>query len=128
MMEIEINGTRRTLDPASIDEFRGYLSGALPADEVICVLRVNGQNVAEEDLRTYDVASIRNVEVQSARPETLAKNAIPETIDWILRLCGMLRSLGEDYRCGRERQAAERLLQEHDPALERAVVVRALQS
>jgi hypothetical protein len=110
MMEIEINGSRRTLDPTSIDELRGYLSGALPTDEVICVLRVNGENVAEEDLRSYDVASIRNVEVQSARPETLARDAIPETIDWILRLCGMLRSLGEDYRCGRERQAAERLV------------------
>jgi hypothetical protein len=110
MMEIEINGSRRTLDPASIDELRGHMSGALPADEVICVLRLNGQDVSEEDLPTYDVASIRSLEIQTARPEALARDAIPETIDWIRRLCGMLRSLGDDYRSGRERDAVERLI------------------
>ncbi len=110
MMEIEINGSRRTLDPTSIDELRGYMSGALPTEEVICVLRVNGQNVAEEHLGTYDVTSIRNLEIRTTRPEALARSAIPETIDWIHRLSKMLRSLGEDYRYGREREAADRLV------------------
>jgi hypothetical protein len=110
MMQIEINGNRQTIDAASIEEVRGYLRGAVPKSEVMCLLRVNGEETSEERLDTFDFASIQTIEVQTDRPEALARNAIPETIDWIQRLSEVLRSLGEDFRLGRERDAVERLV------------------
>lgn len=110
MMQVDVNGTRRDLDPGSIDELRGYLSGVVPPDEVICVLRVNGEEVSEEKLRTLNVPSIRTLEVRSAQPRALARSAVPEAIDWIRRLSGVVRSIAEDYRAGDERRAAERLV------------------
>ena len=104
MIEIEINGNRRTLDPTSVDELRGYIDGALPANEVICVLRVNGDDTERGDLGTRDLASIRNLEIQTAQPETLARDASPETIEWIGRVAELLCSIGQDFRHGRERR------------------------
>jgi hypothetical protein len=109
-MDIEINGSRQMLSPASIEELQGHLRGAVPPDEVMCVLRVNGEEVAEDRLRDYECGSIQTIELQTARPEALAQNAIPETIDWIQRLTDVLRSLAEEYRLGRERNAVQRLV------------------
>jgi hypothetical protein len=109
MMQVDVNGARRQLEPSSIDELRGYLSGVVPADEVICVLRVNGQEMNEEDLHGVDVPTIETLEVKSARPQALARNALPEAIDWTRRLRQVLTSIAEDYRSGEEQRAAERL-------------------
>jgi hypothetical protein len=114
MIEIEINGSRRTLDPTSVDELRGYIDGALPTNEVICALRVNGEEAEHEDLGTRNLESIRNLEIQTARPETLARSAIPETVDWIRRVSELLSSIGEDFRYGREQEAAGRLVSATD--------------
>ena len=65
MIEIEINGNRRTLEPTSIDELRGYIDGALPTNEVICALRVNGDDAAQEDLSTCNLDSIRNLQIKT---------------------------------------------------------------
>jgi hypothetical protein len=114
MIEIEINGNRRSLDPRSVDELRGYIDGALPASEVICLLRVNGDDAEREDLGTRDLASIRNLEIRTAQPETLARGAVPETIEWIGRVGELLSSIGQDFRYGREREATARLISAAD--------------
>jgi hypothetical protein len=114
MIEIEINGNRRTLDPASVDELRGYIDGALPANEVICVLRVNGDDADREDLGACDLASIRSLEIRTAQPETLARGAVPETVEWIGRVGELLSSIGQDFRYGREREATARLVSAAD--------------
>jgi hypothetical protein len=114
MIEIEINGSRRTLDPASIDELRGYIDGALPANEVIRVLRVNGDNAEREELGNRDLASIRTLEIRTAQPETLARDAAPETIAWIGRVAELISSIGQDFRHGREREATARLVSAAD--------------
>ncbi len=110
MMQVEVNGALRELEPGSIDELRGYLSGAVPADEVICVLRVNGEEMSEEDLLGVSVPTIRTLEVKSTRPQSLAQSAIPEAVEWMQRLSGVVRSVAEDYRIGEERRGAQRLV------------------
>ncbi len=110
MIQVEVNGARRELEPGSIDELRGYLNGAVPTDEVICVLRVNGEEISEEDLLGVSVPTIRTLEIKSARPQSLAQSAIPEAVEWMQRLSEVLRSVAEDYRIGEERRGAERLI------------------
>ncbi|MEE8557554.1 MAG: hypothetical protein V3T14_06680 [Myxococcota bacterium] len=110
MIQVEINGDRRTLDPASIDELRGFLRGAVSPAEVLCSLRVNGDEVSEDNLATYRIGAIQNLEVQTARSEDLARSAIPEAIDWMGRLQKVLRGIAEDFRAGRDREAADRLV------------------
>ncbi len=109
MIQVDVNGARRELEPGSIDELRGYLTGAVPADEVICVLRVNGEEINEEDLLGVSVPTIRTLEIKSASPQSLARGAIPEALEWMQRLSEVLRSVAEDYRVGEERRGAERL-------------------
>ncbi len=110
MIQVDVNGARRELEPGSIDELRGYLNGAVPTDEVICVLRVNGEEISEEDLLGVPVPTIRTLEIKSARPQSLAQSAIPEAMEWMQRLSEVLRSVAEDYRIGEERRGAERLV------------------
>ncbi len=110
MIQVDVNGARRELEPGSIDELRGYLNGAVPTDEVICVLRVNGEEISEEALLGVPVPTIRTLEIKSARPQSLAQGAIPEAVEWMQRLSEVLRSVAEDYRIGEERRGAERLV------------------
>jgi hypothetical protein len=110
MIELEINQTRRQVRPDSGKALRELVLGALPAGHLIQHLDVDGRKLEEGDLAGLDPAQLRSVRVSSASPAELALASLPEATDWIGRLCGVLESIARDYRSGREREAAGRLV------------------
>jgi len=110
MIQLEINGARQTVDPRSIEELSDHLRRAIQPGHVICVLVVNGLEVAESRLDEFDVGSIRTLEVRAAAPADLARQALGETREWIERICNVLDSIAQDYRLGREDNGTARLV------------------
>ncbi len=110
MIQLEINGVRETSTPQSIAELQEHLRGCVPAGHVVCALSVNGLESAQDRLVDFDVASIRSIEIRTASPAELARDALGETRAWIDRICGVLESIAQDYRLGREANGADRLV------------------
>ncbi len=110
MIQLDINGISETIAPSSIGELRSSLQRTLQPGHVITVLRVNGLEVAEERLDEFDPTAIRTLEVQTALPADLARESLAETREWIERICGVLDSIAQDYRLGRENEGASRLV------------------
>lgn len=110
MIQFEINGARETVAPHSIADLQKHLRGNIPAGHVICVLSVNGLESTEDRLVDFDVASIRSIKVRTASPAELARDALGETRAWIDRICGVLESIAQDYRLGRESDGTDRLV------------------
>ncbi len=110
MIQLVMNGLQRSIDPSSIEQLRHLISQVTPEGEVPCVVKVNGMEVSMDRVSEFDVESIRSIDVQTGNPATLARNSLPETQEWIGRICGVLASIAEDYRFGREREAASRLV------------------
>jgi ADP-heptose:LPS heptosyltransferase len=110
VIQLQINGTQQTAAPGSIGELRQLIKDAAPSNEVICVIRVNGIEISEDRLDDFGISSIETVEVQTANPTSLARQALGETQEWIGRICGVLTSIADDYRLGRNREGASRLV------------------
>jgi len=110
MIHMNINERGETITPSSIEELRSHINGAIQAGHVISVLRVNGLEVGESRLEDFDVAAIQTLEVRSSLPAELALQSLAETRDWIQRICGVLDSIAQDYRLGRESNGASRLV------------------
>lgn len=110
MIELAINGVQQTLDPPSSADLKDHLHRSVPHGHVICRLLVNGLEVDEARLDEFALDSIQTLEVQTAAPTELARSSLPETREWIQRICGVLDSISEDYRLGREGEGANRLV------------------
>ncbi len=110
MIHLDINGGSETIALSSLEELKRHLSRAIPAGYVISTLRVNGMEVAESQLDEFEVAAIRTLEVRTALPAELARESLTETHEWIGRICGVLDSIAQDYRLGRENEGANRLV------------------
>ena len=109
MIELEINGTPHTIHPTSIQELAEQIARPMPRDHGVCRLLVNGREIEQRQLAEYDLASVRKVRVESAPLAQIAQGAVEETIEWIGRICGVLDSVAEDYRLGREGEGHSRL-------------------
>ncbi|MFQ5513537.1 MAG: hypothetical protein ACE5FG_03805 [Myxococcota bacterium] len=110
MIQLSMNGTESGVEPGSIEELRRIIEEATPPGEVRCVMRINGTEIGEERLDEFNLGAIRSLEVSTAVPAELARQCLSETRDWIERICGVLSSIADDYRVGREHQAASRLV------------------
>jgi hypothetical protein len=109
MVQLEVNGQRHAFAASSMEELVRRIDAEIAEGQVICALRVNGQEIAPSRLAEFDVAAVRSVEVQSAPPRVLAREAVGNTIEWIGRICEALESVSRDYRLGHERAATDRL-------------------
>ena len=109
MIELEINGQPRTIHPTSMQELEAEIERPVPQDHGVCRLLVNGREIERRQLAEYDLASVRKVRIESAPLASIALGAVEETSDWIQRICGVLDSVAEDYRFGREADANGRL-------------------
>ena len=109
MVQLEVNGRSHSLAPASIEELGRVIETEVAEGQVICALRVNGQEIAPSRLAEFDLAAVRSVEVQSAPPEALARDAVANTVEWIGRICQALESVSRDYRLGKEHAGTDRL-------------------
>ncbi len=109
MVQLEVNGRRHALEPSSIEELGRRIDAEIADGQVICGLRVNGQEIALSRLCEFDLAAVRRVEVTSAPPETLAREAVGNTIEWIGQICAALESVSRSFRLGHERTAADQL-------------------
>jgi hypothetical protein len=111
MIQIEINGERRGLAPTSMKELQDLLALAVPRGHGVCIFRVNGRDIADAELASFDLASVRGIEMRSEPLAEIARRSVRETREWIGRICGVLESISSDYRLGRETAGAGRLVQ-----------------
>jgi hypothetical protein len=109
MIELEINGKPRTIHPTSMQELESEIERPVPQDHAVCRLLVNGREIERRQLAEYDLANVRQVRIESAPLASIALGAVEETSEWIGRICGVLDSVAEDYRFGREADANGRL-------------------
>ena len=110
MIKLEVNGSQQTIYSGSTHELRSYLTDLIPPGEVLCSMRVNGQEIAESQLDTFSIDGIQRVEVSSGLPADLARGALGETAEWITRICTALDSVARQYRMGQEKVAAGELV------------------
>lgn len=110
MIELEINDQMRRVRPESGKALRELVESALPPGHLIQQLDVDGRSLDVGELVELDPDRLQRIRVRSASPEQLARASLPETTDWLGRLCGVLESIASDYRSGREREAAARLV------------------
>jgi len=111
MIQVEINGERRDLTPGSMKELQDLLALAVPRGHGVCVFRVNGRDIADAELASFDLASVRGIEMRSEALAEIARASVRETREWIGRICGVLESIAADYRLGRETSGATRIVQ-----------------
>lgn len=109
MIELEVNGKPRTIHPTSMQELEAEIERPVPQDHGVCRLLVNGREIERRQLAEFDLASVRQVHIESAPLASIAQGAVEETAEWIGRICGVLDSVAEDYRFGREADANARL-------------------
>jgi hypothetical protein len=109
MIELEVNGKPQTIDPSSMQELEEQIARPVPRDHGVCRLLVNGREIEQRQLAEYELASVRQVRIESAPLADIARGAVDETREWIGRICGVLDSVAEDYRFGREADANARL-------------------
>ena len=110
MIELAINGVQQTIEPPSMAELKDCLRESVPDGHVICRLLVNELEVDESRLEDFALNSIHALDMHTAAPGELARSSLPETREWIQRICGVLDSISEDYRLGREGEGANRLI------------------
>lgn len=110
MIELEINDDRRRVQPSSGKALRELVERSIPPGHAIARLDVDGRSLEAEDLTLLDPERLSRVSVRSASPAELARASLPETAEWIGRVCGVLESIARDYRGGREREAAARMV------------------
>ena len=110
IFNLEINGNRQLVDPPSTDELRELLQRSLGPGHLIQKLVVNGRAIDEDQLEAVDVESVRSVSVGSATPQTIARNSLGEASDWIARIGGVLESVSEDFRVGKDQNGRARLV------------------
>jgi hypothetical protein len=110
MIELEINDDRRRVRPSSGKALRELVESSLPPGHMIAQLDVDGRSLEADDLARLDPEQLNRVRVRSASPGELARASLPESAEWISRMCGVLESIAHDYRTGRERDAAGRLV------------------
>jgi hypothetical protein len=109
MIDIEVNGSLRTIEPGTVEELRAEVMGPVPADHGICLLRVNGREFVAERWDELELGQVRDVQLRSAPLPEIARAALSETHEWVSRICAVLESISADYRMGREDQANGRL-------------------
>jgi hypothetical protein len=109
MIDLEINGSRQLIDPPSTEELRELLKRSLGPGHLIQTLVVNGRAIDEEQLETFEVGTVRSVTVGSATPQTIARESLGEASDWITRIGGVLESVSEDFRVGKDQNGRARL-------------------
>jgi hypothetical protein len=110
MIELEINDRAQRVRPESGKALRELVEGALPPGHLIAQLMVDGRSVDASEIGELDPERLSSIRVRSASPEQLARASLPETAEWLGRMCGVLESIAGDYRIGREREAAGRLV------------------
>ena len=110
MIQLEINAKHETIEPGSIKELRDRIQTTLPSGHVICRLHINGREIAESQLDEFSVGTIRDITVQSDTPQALARAALGETQEWIDRIRNALNVIANDYRLGRDKDGASRLI------------------
>ncbi len=110
MIQIDINGDRDSIDPGSIKELQDYIHSKVPDDQVVCVLRVNGNELPESSLEDLTISTIRLVSVKSDTTQALAVASLGDTGDWIERIAEVLDGIARDYRLGNEKDGAGRLV------------------
>jgi hypothetical protein len=111
MIELEINGAGQRIEPGSIGELREQIQRTVPTGHGLCQLIVDGRETSEISLEEYQLSMIRRIEVVTESLVELARKSVDETRDWIGRICQVLDSIAGDYRMGRERDAASRLVE-----------------
>jgi hypothetical protein len=110
MIELEINDRAQRVQPESAKALRELVEHALPPGHLIERLEIDGRSVDASELGEIDPGRLQRIRVRSASPEQLARASLPEASQWIGRMCGVLESIASDYRTGREREAAARLV------------------
>lgn len=109
MIDLEINGNRQVVNPPSTKELRDLLRKSLAPGHLIRTLNVDGRAIDEEDLEEFAVESLHSVRVGSATPQAIARESLTEAADWIARIGGVLESIAEDFRIGKQQQGQFRL-------------------
>lgn len=111
MIELEINDQLQRVRPESAKALRELVESGLPPGHLIQQLHVDGRSLDASELGELDPARLRSIRVRSASPEQMARASLPETAEWLGRICGVLESVAGDYRTGREREASGRLVE-----------------
>jgi len=109
MIELEFNGKPEPIEAASIDELEQAIQRPLPPDHAVYKILIDGKQMAPNELSPHELTRIRRVCVESAPLAEIAERSVDETIEWIGRICGVLDSIANDYRLGRDREATGRL-------------------
>ena len=110
MIEMEINDSRSQLAAQSMGDVRDAIQRSLPEGHLVSALAVNGEPTDPEELERFDLRQLRSVSVHSATPQQIARASLPETTEWIGRICGVLDGIGGEYRVGRATDATGRLV------------------
>jgi hypothetical protein len=110
MIELEINGQRKTVNPATPTELRAMVQRELPSGHVIRRIDVNGGQFDEAKLDQVDVERLETVAVKSCTTSEVARESLTDTSEWIGRICGVLTEIAEDYRLGRDADGTNRLV------------------
>lgn len=109
MIQLDVNGVASTIDPQSIEELSRAILSPLPQDHGVTRVWVDGQELPGAQLDRCNLATARQISVESAPLAEIAKDAVAETTEWIGRICRVLDSIAGDYRRGHDRKATERL-------------------
>ncbi len=110
-IRLAVNGAPREIAAATSDQLRSEIERQLPAGHVICTLQVNGHCVPLERLEEFAPQAVRELSIESALPAELARGAVPETQEWIGRICGALDQVSREYRLGRDKEGASQLIE-----------------
>ncbi len=111
MIELEINDSRRDVEPGSTRELRDLIVDDLPAGHLIHQLSVNGRALDPEELDALDLDGLSSVAVRSSSPQQLARGSLDETIDWVSRICTALEEVAARYRNGSEQEGTRSLIE-----------------
>jgi hypothetical protein len=110
MIELEINGARQRIEPRTARELRDAITRGLPAGHLVSELSVDGRALDEADLDAVELDRLHSVAIRSASPQQMARESLPETIEWIGRICAVLEQIAREYRLGRDAEGARRLV------------------
>ena len=109
MIELRINGETQRVDPGTMEELQHQIARHIPSEHGVCRLLVNGSETSDTRLGQLDLIGVRDVSVESAPLSSIAHDAVSGTVEWIGRICGVLDSIADDYRLGREAEGSNRL-------------------
>jgi hypothetical protein len=114
VIELDVNGRSEPVPAASVEELERRIARSIGRGAVVWRVRVDGRELPEPRLSGLDLSRVRSVEVESAPLDSLARDAVADTIERIESACARLAPIAAGFREGNVGRAARLLLDEVD--------------